>query len=45
MDRRVRDVEEVVREVLLDQVSLVARTDDEIIQPVMAECLHNVPKN
>lgn len=45
MDRHVRDVDEVVREVLLDQVSLVAQTDDEIIQPVMAVCLHDVPKN
>lgn len=45
MDRHVRHVEEVVCEVLLDQVPFVAQTNDEIIQPVMAVCLHNGPKN
>ena len=41
----VRRVQEVVREVLLDDVLLVARADDELVKTVVAVQLHDVPQN
>ena len=38
-------VEEVVGEVLLDYVTLVATADDEIVDPVGGVGLHNVPED
>ena len=41
----VRGMQEVVREVFLDDVLLVSSTDDKVIVSVMAIQLHDVPKN
>ena len=41
----VRGVQEVVREVLLDDVLLVACADDELVKTVVAVQLHDVPQN
>src|SRR3978361_1432997 len=38
-------MEEVVREVFLDDVALVAQADDEIGQPVRGVHLHDVPQH
>lgn len=38
-------MQEVVREVLLDDVLLVARADDELVKTVVAVQLHDVPQN
>lgn len=41
----VRGVQEVVREVLLDDMLLVARADDELVEAVVAVQLHDVPQD
>ena len=41
----VRGVQEVVREIFLDDVLLVARADDELVKTVVAVQLHDVPQN
>ena len=41
----VRRVQEVVREIFLDDVLLVARADDELVKTVVAVELHDVPQN
>ena len=38
-------MQEVVRKVLLDHVSLVATADNELIDPVLAVVLHDVPND
>src|SRR5208283_3096069 len=44
-ERDVRHVKKVVREVLLDDVALVAKADDELRQPVGGVDLHDVPED
>ena len=39
----VRGMQEVVRKVFLDDVLLIARADDELLNPMMAVQLHDVP--
>lgn len=38
-------MQEVVREVLLDDMLLVACADDEFVEPVVAVQLHDVPQD
>ena len=45
VDRHVGSVEEVVGEILLDHIALVAEADDEILDAVMGVDLHHVPEN
>src|SRR6266702_1359906 len=41
----IRFVEKVVGKVLFDKVSLIAETDDEIIEAIMGIDFHDVPEN
>ena len=45
VDRHVGGVQEVVGEILLDHVALVAEADDEIVDAVMGVDLHDVPED
>ena len=45
VEGHVRHVQEVVREVFLDQVALVAATDDEIVDAVRGVDLHHMPED
>ena len=45
VDGDVRVVEEVVGEVLLDRVALVAETDHEVVDPEVRVELHDVPED
>ena len=45
VERDVRRVEEVVREVLLDDVTLVSEAHDEVAHPVVRVDLHDVPED
>ena len=45
MESHIAHVQEVVGEVLLDHIALVAAADHKIIDAVMAVNLQNVPKN
>ncbi|OIQ67064.1 hypothetical protein GALL_513630 [mine drainage metagenome] len=45
IDREVGIVETIVGEVLLDHVAAVTQADDELVEPVMGEQLHDVPQD
>ena len=45
VERDVRHVQEVVGEVLLDDVALVAAADDEVVDAVRRVDLHDVPED
>src|SRR4030095_5476511 len=45
VERDVRHVEEIVGEVLLDDVTAVAKADHELVDPEMRVDLHDVPKD
>ncbi len=45
VERHVARVQVVVGEVLLDQVALVAKADDEVLDPVGGIHLHDVPQH
>ena len=45
VEGHIRVVHEVVGEVLLDHVALVAQADDEVVKAVMTVVLHDVPQN
>ena len=45
VERNVRHMEEVVREVLLDHVAAIAATDDELLNAMSGVGLHDVPKD
>src|SRR5581483_11983093 len=45
VDDDIGAVQDVVREIFLDDVALVAEADDEIVQAVKRIVLHDVPKN
>jgi hypothetical protein len=45
VDGHVGRVDEVVREVLLDDVALVAQADDELVDPMRRVDLHQVPQD
>ena len=43
MERDVGHVQEVIREIFLDQIAAVAKADDEVVEAEMAVNLHDVP--
>jgi len=45
VERHVRHMQEVVREELLDQVTAVAATNDELVDTMKGVQLHDVPKD
>src|ERR1700730_937464 len=45
IDRHIRPVKDVIREIFLDDVALVPETDDEVVKPVLRVEHHNVPQN
>src|ERR1051325_7647446 len=45
MERHVRRMEKVVREILFDHVALVAEADDEVVESLVAVDLHHVPQH
>ena len=45
VERDVRRMQKVVREVVLDDLLLVARADDELVEPLGGESFHDMPQD
>ncbi|MOA60389.1 hypothetical protein D3C78_1852500 [compost metagenome] len=43
VERHIRHVQEIVREVFLDYVALVTKADHEIVDPIVGIRFHDVP--